>query len=62
MALENFTAAAAELNSLATDLIAKCGGHEATIAQLQSDLANADQTATAAIQPTIDALKAADPA
>jgi hypothetical protein len=62
MALENFTIAAAALADAADRLIAHCEGHAAELAQAQSDLANADATATAAIQPVVDRINAALPA
>jgi hypothetical protein len=61
MALDKFTAAAAELTDAANRLITHCKDHEGQVAQLTADLAQADETATAAIQPTIDALNAAAP-
>lgn len=62
MALDKFTAAAAELTDAANRVIAKAASNEAAATQAQNDLANADDTATAAIQPVIDALNAAAPA
>lgn len=59
MALDNFTAATEALNTAADALIAHCSGHEAALAQAQTDLANADAAATAAIQPITDKINAA---
>jgi multidrug resistance efflux pump len=59
MALDNFNAAVANLETAADNLIAKASADAAALAQAQSDLANADAAATAAIQPVIDKLNAA---
>jgi hypothetical protein len=61
MALENFNAKVAELNEAAQRVIGQLQASEQSSAHATSDLANADQTATAAIQPIVDALNAAIP-
>jgi hypothetical protein len=59
MALDKFHAAAADLSTAADALIAKASTDAASAAQAQTDLANADDTATAAIQPITDKINAA---
>jgi hypothetical protein len=59
MALDKFTAAAAELNTAADALIAKAASDATNATQAQSDLAAADDTATAAIQPITDKINTA---
>lgn len=62
MAFEKFTAAAAELTDAANRVIAKAESDASSATAATADLANADNTAAAAIQPVIDALNAAAPA
>lgn len=59
MALDKFNAAAADLSTAADALIAKASTDAASAAQAQSDLANADDAATATIQPITDKINAA---
>jgi hypothetical protein len=62
MTLDAFKNAAADLDAAADRLIAKASSDAASLAQAQSDLANVEAEATAAIQPTIDKLNSAAPA
>lgn len=62
MALDNFTAAVADLQAAANALITKSAADASAVAAAETALANVDSTATAAIQPIIDSLKAAVPA
>lgn len=59
MALDNFTAATAALQSAANALIAKSSSDASALTAAQAELANVDSQATAAIQPITDALHAA---
>ena len=59
MALDNFNNAVTALNAAADTLVQKSAADEAALAQAQTDLANLDATATAAIQPVVDRLTAA---
>lgn len=61
MALDNFNEKVAELNAAANRVLAQLQASEQSSAQATSDLASADQTASAAIQPIIDALNSAVP-
>jgi hypothetical protein len=62
MALDNFNnVAVPALKAAADALIAKAAADGSALAQAQSDLANADAAATAAIQPITDSLTTAVP-
>ena len=58
MALEKFTAAVADLKTAADALIAKSGSDASAAASAQSELANVDVNAAAAIQPITDSINA----
>lgn len=59
MALEKTLAAVAELTTAANALIAQAQADHTNAAQAAADLAAADDTAAAAIQPVIDSINAA---
>jgi hypothetical protein len=61
MSLDNFNASVANLNNAADRLIAKASTDEAALIHAQADLAAADATATAALQPVLDKVNAAAP-
>ena len=61
MAMDALNAAAASASAAADRLIAKAQADEASLAQANSELANADAAAAAVVQPIADKLNAAAP-